>query len=54
MEATAMQLYINKDLVTLISIYNPSGKIVEADLDLLLQTSNKVILVGDFNVTYCT
>jgi hypothetical protein len=42
MEATPIQLYINKELVTLISIYNPPGKILEADLDLLFQTGNKV------------
>jgi hypothetical protein len=54
MEATAIQLHINSELITLVSIYNPPGKIVEGDLDLLILTSNKVILAGDFNAKHCT
>jgi hypothetical protein len=54
MEATAIQLIINKELITLVSIYNPPGKIIERDLDLLLQTGNKVILAGDFNAKHFT
>jgi exonuclease III len=54
MEATAIQLIINKELITLFSIYNPPGKIIERDLDLLLQTGNKVILAGDFNAKHFT
>jgi hypothetical protein len=53
MEATAVQLHINSELFTLVSIYNLPAKIVERDLDLLIQTSNKVI-AGDFNSKYCT
>jgi hypothetical protein len=52
MEATAIQLNINKESVTLISIYNPPGKIIERDLDLLIGTGNKVILAGDFNAKH--
>jgi hypothetical protein len=54
MEATAIQVSINKELITLVSIYNPPGKIVERDLDLLLQTGNKVILAVDFNAKHFT
>jgi hypothetical protein len=54
MEATAIQLRINSELITLVSIYNPPGKIVERDIDLLIQTSNKVILAGDFNSKHST
>jgi hypothetical protein len=53
MEATAIQLSINKELITLVSIYKTPGKIVERDLD-LLQTGNKVILAGDFNAKHFT
>jgi exonuclease III len=53
MEATAIQLHINSELITLVSIYNPPGKIVESDIDLLIQTS-KVILAGDFNSKHST
>jgi hypothetical protein len=35
MEATAIQLSINKEPITSVSIYNPPGKIVERVLDLL-------------------
>jgi hypothetical protein len=54
MEATAVHLIINKELITLVSIYNPPGKIVERDLDLLLQTGNKVILAEDFSAKHFT
>ena len=54
MEATAIQLHINSELITLVSIYNPPGKIVERDIDLLIQTNNKVILAGDFNSKHST
>jgi hypothetical protein len=48
MEAMAIQLHINSELITLVSVYNPPGKIVERGIDLLIQTSNKLILAGDF------
>ena len=54
MEATAIQLNINSELITLASIYNPPGKIVERGIDLLIQTNNKVILAGDFNSKHST
>jgi hypothetical protein len=54
MEATAMQLNVNKELINLISVYNPPGKIIERDLDLLIGTGQKVILAGDFNAKYVT
>jgi exonuclease III len=54
MEATAIQLHINSELITSVSIYNPPDKIVERYLDLLIQTSNKVILAGEFNSNHCT
>jgi hypothetical protein len=40
METTAMQLYVTKEIVTLISVYNPPGKI-EADIDLLTETGKE-------------
>jgi hypothetical protein len=49
MEATAIQLNINRESIILISIYNPPGRNIERDLDLLIGTGNKVILAGDFN-----
>jgi hypothetical protein len=52
MEATAIQLTINKESIILTSIYNPPGKIVQRDLDLLLATGQKVILAGDFNAKH--
>jgi hypothetical protein len=52
MEAIAIQLNINKESLTLISMYNPPGKIIERDLDLLIGTGNKVILAGDFNAKH--
>jgi exonuclease III len=51
-EATAIQLRIKKELITLVSIYNPPGQIIERDFDLLLQMSHKVILAGDFNAKH--
>jgi hypothetical protein len=52
MEATAIQLNINKESIILISIYNPPGRIIERGLDLLIGTGNKVILAGDFNAKH--
>jgi hypothetical protein len=52
MKATAMQLNVNKELINLISVYNPPGKIIERDLDFLIGTRNKVILAGDFNAKH--
>jgi hypothetical protein len=52
MEATAIQLNINKESIVLISVYNPPGKIIERDLDLLIGTGHKVILAGDFNAKH--
>jgi hypothetical protein len=52
MEATALQLNINKESIILISVYNPPGTIVERDLDLLIGIGYKVILVGDFNAKH--
>jgi hypothetical protein len=54
MEATAIQLNVNKELIHLISVYNPPGKIIERDLDLLIGTGHKVILAGDFNAKNVT
>jgi exonuclease III len=51
-EATAIQLRINRELITLASVYNPSGQILLRYLDLLLQMSHKVILAGDFNAKH--
>jgi hypothetical protein len=54
MEATAIQLNINKESIVLFSIYNPPGKIIERDLDLLIGTGHKVILAGDFHAKHVT
>jgi hypothetical protein len=54
MEATAIQLNINKESIVLISVYNPPGKIIERDSDLLIETGHKVILAGDFNAKLVT
>jgi hypothetical protein len=54
MEATAIQLNVNKELINLISVYNPPGKIIERDLDLLIGTGHKLILAGDFNAKHVT
>jgi hypothetical protein len=54
MEATAIQLNINKKSIVLISVYNSPGKIVESNLDLLTGTRHKVILSGDFNAKHVT
>jgi hypothetical protein len=54
MEATAIQLNINKESIVLISVYNPQGKIIERDLDLLIGTGHEVILAGDFNAKHVT
>jgi hypothetical protein len=53
METAAMQLYVNEEVVTLISVYNPAGK-VEADMDFLIETGKKMILAGNFNTKYNT
>jgi hypothetical protein len=52
MEASAIQLWINKKPVILVSVYNPPGKIIDRDLDLLLNLGKKVILAGDFNAKH--
>jgi hypothetical protein len=49
MEATAVQLSVNKESIVLISVYNPPGKSIESDLDLLIGTGQKVIPAGHFN-----
>jgi hypothetical protein len=53
-EATAIQLNINKESIVLISVYNPPEKILECDLYLLIGTGHKVILAGDFNAKHLT
>jgi hypothetical protein len=52
MEATAIQLSINKELIILVSVQNPPGQIIERDLDLLIAAGDKVILAGDFNAKH--
>jgi endonuclease/exonuclease/phosphatase family metal-dependent hydrolase len=52
MEATAIQLTINKEPVILVSVYNPPGKLIDRDLDLLIGLGHKVILAGDFNAKH--
>jgi hypothetical protein len=54
MEATAIQLNINKESIIIISVYNPPGTIMERDLDLLIGIGHKVILAGDFNAKHVT
>jgi hypothetical protein len=54
MEATAIQLNINRESIVLISVYNPPGKIIERDLDLLIGNGHKVMLAGDFNAKHVT
>jgi hypothetical protein len=54
MEGTANQLSINKELIILFPVYNPPGQIIERDLDLLIGTGHKDILVGDFNAKHVT
>ena len=49
MEAVAIQLKINNNPVTIMSIYNPPGDIDINDLEILLQLSKSVILAGDLN-----
>jgi endonuclease/exonuclease/phosphatase family metal-dependent hydrolase len=51
-EATAIQLTLNKEPVILVSVYSPPGKIFERDLDLLIGLGHKVILAGDFNAKH--
>jgi hypothetical protein len=53
-EATAIELRINKETVILASVYSPPGKIFEADLDLLIGLGHKVILAGDLNDKHIT
>jgi hypothetical protein len=38
----------------LISVYNPPGKSIERDLDLLIKTGHKVTLAGDFSAKHVT
>jgi hypothetical protein len=52
MEGTAIQLWIGKEPIILVSAYNPPGKFIERDLDLLLNIAKKVILAGDFNAKH--
>jgi exonuclease III len=52
MEATAIQLTINKELIILVSVYSPPGHTIERDLDLLIGLGHKVILAGDFNAKH--
>jgi hypothetical protein len=54
MEATAIQLHINKELIILVFVYNPPVKIIQRDLDLLIGTGRKVILAGDLNAKHIT
>ena len=54
MEATAIQLSINKSLVTLNSIYKPPGKIVETDIQLLIKASRKEIPAGNSDAKHVT
>jgi hypothetical protein len=51
-EATAIQLRINKESVIIVSLYSPLGKIFQRDLDLLIKLGHKVILAGDFNAKH--
>jgi hypothetical protein len=53
MEATAIQLNINKESLILISVYNLPGKTVERDLD-LIGIGHKVIVAGDSNAEHLT
>jgi endonuclease/exonuclease/phosphatase family metal-dependent hydrolase len=53
MEATAIQLNVNKESIILISVYNPPGEVVERDSD-LIGIGQKVILAGDFNAEHVT
>jgi hypothetical protein len=52
MEATALQLNINRESISLISVYNPPGKIIERQLDVLIETRHKLIVAGDFNAKH--
>jgi hypothetical protein len=54
MDARAVQLNINKESIVLSSAYNPSGKIMESDLDPVIGTGHKVILGGDCNAKHVT
>jgi hypothetical protein len=49
METTAVQLRINGYLITLVSVCICPAKTVERELEVLIQTSNTVILAEDFN-----
>jgi len=53
METTTMQLYVTKEIVTLISVYTPPGTI-EADVDLLIEAGKKMILAGNFDAKHIT
>jgi endonuclease/exonuclease/phosphatase (EEP) superfamily protein YafD len=52
MEATAIQLTINKELIILVSVYCTPGQLIEQDLDILIGFGHKVILAGDFNAKH--
>jgi hypothetical protein len=54
MEATAIQLYVKKELINLISVHNPPGKILDRDLELLIGTGHEVIFADDFNAKHVT
>jgi hypothetical protein len=51
-EATAIQLRINKELIILTSVYKPPGQIIDRDLDRLIGMGHKVILAGNFNAKH--
>jgi hypothetical protein len=54
MEATVIQLNINKESIILISVYDSPENIIGRDLDLLIETGHKVILAEDFNAKHLT
>lgn len=52
LEATAIQVTINNKPTTLIAAYNPPGDINTNDFKLLFQTSDPIIVAGDFNAQH--
>ena len=54
LESTAIGLNIGNKAMTIISIYNPPGDIDIDDLAELLQTSDSVLIMGDFNAKHTT
>jgi hypothetical protein len=54
LEAIAIQLNINKKPISLISAYNPPGRIIKRDLDLLIGSGHKATLAGYFNAKHVT